>query len=118
MAVDPQNGEAAGFVEVRRYDDNELSDANVYEDYQQNLEREVDNGGFSQYFTNSSGGFAHETILSLKAVGADKTAEILQQAIDQFPGKQVPKDRAERIEVVEQIEEKAGGVWEQLDQKL
>jgi hypothetical protein len=62
----------------------------------QNLEREINNGGFNQYFCNSSGDNTHETIISLKAIGADKTAEILQRAIDQFPNKTVPKDRDER----------------------
>ena len=84
----------------------------------QNLEREVNNGGFNQYFINSSGNYAHETILSLKAIGADKTASILQQAIDQFPNKTVPKDRDERTEIVEQIEEVADEVWDELDQKF
>lgn len=82
----------------------------------QNLEREINNGGFNQYFCNSSGDNAHETILSLKAIGADKTADILQKAIEQFPDKKVPKDRDERNEIVEQIEEVADEVWDELDQ--
>ena len=86
--------------------------------FNQNLEREINNGGFNQYFCNSSGDNAHETILSLKAIGADKTANILQKAIDQFPDKKVPKDRDERTEIVEQIEELADEVWEELDQKF
>jgi len=84
----------------------------------QNLEREINNGGFNQYFINSSGDNAHETILSLKAIGADKTADILQKAIDQFPDKTVPKDRDKRTEIVEQIEEVADEVWNDLDQKF
>ncbi len=84
----------------------------------QNLEREINNGGFNQYFCNSSGDNAHETILSLKTIGADKTASILQKAIDQFPNKTVPKDREERTEIVEQIEEAADEIWNELDQKF
>ena len=34
--------------------------------FNQNLEREINNGGFNQYFYNSAGDFAHETIDSLK----------------------------------------------------
>jgi len=59
----------------------------------QNLEREVNNGGFKLFFINSSGGSAYETILSLQAIAAHTTAEILQQAINQFPVKKVPKDK-------------------------
>jgi hypothetical protein len=84
----------------------------------QNLEREVNNGGFNQYFINSSGDYAHETLGSLKAIGADITAKLLQKAIDQFPNKKVPQDRDERIELVEQIEEIANEVWEELEQKF
>lgn len=84
--------------------------------FNQNLEREINNGGFNQFFFNSSGDFAHETISSLRTIGADKTADILQNAIDQFPGSAVPNDRVKRQEVLEQIEDTANEVWEQLDQ--
>ena len=84
----------------------------------QNLEREINNGGFNQYFINSSGDFAHQTIQSLNAIGAKITADILQKAIDQFPDKQVPRDRDERIDAVEQIEQMANEVWDELDQKF
>jgi len=86
--------------------------------FNQNLEREVNNGGFNQYFYNSSGDFAHETIKSLKIIRADKTADKLQKAIDQFPDKTVPKDRIKRQVVLEKIEETANEIWEELDQKF
>lgn len=86
--------------------------------YNQELEREVNNGGFHLYFDNSPGGYADETILSLKLIGADKTADILQSAIDQFPDKTVPKDRDERQEILEKIQENADEVWDKLDKKF
>jgi hypothetical protein len=86
--------------------------------FNQNLEREINNGGFNQYFYNSSGDFAHETINSLKIIGADKTANILQQAIDQFPDKIVPLNRTERQEVLEKIEETVSEIFEELDEKF
>lgn len=86
--------------------------------FNQNLEREINNGGLNQYFFNSSGDFAHETINSLKVIGANKTADILQKAIDQFPNKEVPKDRAARQVVLEKIEGTSNAVWEELDQKF
>ena len=95
-----------------------LTDAQRTFYYNQNLEREVNNGGFNQYFINSSGDFAHETINSLKIIGANRTADILQSAIDQFPDKKVPSDRDERIELVAQVEETANEKWEDLDQKF
>jgi len=86
--------------------------------YNQNLEREINNGGFSQFFGNSSGDNAHETVLSLQEIGATKTAGMLQQAIDQFPEKTVPKDREERVALIEQIEDVANDVWDELDQRF
>lgn len=83
--------------------------------YNQNLEREVNNGGFSLYFSNSSGDFAHQTIQSLLAIGANKTADILQKAIDQFPNHIVPEDRNKRLETIAQIAKTAGPQWEKLD---
>ena len=86
--------------------------------FNQNLEREVNNGGFNQYFYNSSGDFAHETLISLRSIGANKTADILQQSIDQFPNSVAPKDRSERQNILEQIEDKSNEVWEDLNQKF
>ena len=49
--------------------------------YNQCLEREINNGGFTQYFFNSSGDFAHKTLQSLLTIGANKTADILLKQI-------------------------------------
>jgi hypothetical protein len=86
--------------------------------YNQCLEREINNGGFNQYFLNSSGDFAHKTVQSLQTIGANKTAVILQKAIDQFPNSNVPEERTKRQEILEQIQETADVVWEDLDQKF
>lgn len=86
--------------------------------YNQNLEREINNGGFAQYFLNSSGDFAHETIKSLKLIKADKTAEILEKAIEQFPEKLVSKDRIIRQDILEQMTEIENEIFEELDQKF
>lgn len=83
-----------------------------------NLEGEIANGGFNQFFFNSSGNFAHETVSDLEIIGAFKTSQILQEAINQFPNSIVPKNRQERIEILEQIEEVADEVWDKLDEKF
>ncbi|HMG15984.1 MAG TPA: DMP19 family protein [Saprospiraceae bacterium] len=86
--------------------------------YNQCLEREINNGGFNQYFLNSSGDFAHQTVQSLRTIRANTTADILQKAIDQFPDKKVPQDKTERQEILEQIQDSADPLWEELDQKI
>ncbi len=87
--------------------------------FNQELEREVNNGGFDQYFFNSSGSFAHETMDSLKAVGAKKTAELLQRAIDQFPGGKVPNlTEARRDLMLKLWPDSLNQIWEDLDAKF
>jgi hypothetical protein len=46
------------------------------------LESEVNNGGFHQYFYNSSGVLAPNVVSALKAMGAQATAEIAQRALN------------------------------------
>ena len=83
----------------------------------QNLEREVNNGGFEQFFINSSGDRALETVDSLREIGAHKTAQILQRAAGIFPNSYVPKDRGERIELITESFS-GGGVWDKLDDEF
>lgn len=48
------------------------------------LESEVNNGGFNQFFINSSGEFADMALKSLKLLGATDFYSIMQRAIDIF----------------------------------
>lgn len=51
------------------------------------IESEVNKGGFSQYFINSSAESASFVVEALETLGAPKTAEICKRAIDiAFPG--------------------------------
>jgi hypothetical protein len=95
-----------------------LSDPQKIFYYIQCCEREINNGGFQQFYHNSAGDFAHETNYSLKIIGAYKTANIVMRANDQFPLKVVPKDRTERQKILEQIQDTSGEVWKELDQKF
>ena len=61
----------------------------------QSLEGEVNNGGFSQFFFNSSGDFANEVVSAFEKIGATKTAEICKTAVSIY-GESVPLDRDER----------------------
>jgi len=81
-------------------------------------EGEINNGGINQFYFNSSGDFSHETVTALTAIGAQKTANIIKTANDQFPNKSVPQDRVKRQEILAQIEAKANKVWDELDDKF
>jgi hypothetical protein len=82
------------------------------------LEREINNGGFNQFYFNSSGNFAEETVVSLNAVGALKTAAILFHANSFFPEGKVPKDQEQRQELLEEIEKDGNSKWQQLEDKF
>ena len=66
------------------------------------LEGEVDNGGFSQFFYNSSGDFSNETPAALREIGANKTAAICDKALFPFGGA-LPQNRDEREAVLDNL---------------
>ena len=70
----------------------------------QSLEMEVNNGGFSQYFFNSSGDLANELVDAYLEIGATKTADICKRAVALF-GQSVPADRDERDDFISDNEE-------------
>lgn len=63
------------------------------------LEGEVNNGGFSQFFFNSSGDYANELVDAFTEIGAIKTAEICKKAVSVY-GEYVPTGRAEREDLL------------------
>lgn len=69
----------------------------------QTLEMEVNNGGFYQFFYNSSGDFSNELVSAFTAIGANATATICQKAIAAF-GRDIPVDREEREEMLDELE--------------
>ena len=82
------------------------------------LAEEVNNGGFDQYFFNSAGNYASDALWGLRAIGAEKTASILERAMAQFPGGTVPELRHERQAVMDSLPESVQEVWDALDQEF
>lgn len=78
----------------------------------QTLEQEINNGGFSQYFYNSSGDFANELIDAFTAIGAHKTVAICKKALSAFRGA-VPTARAQRQAALERMH--SDKLWEKCD---
>ncbi|XLS29205.1 DMP19 family protein [Flavobacteriaceae bacterium M23B6Z8] len=81
----------------------------------ENLEREINNGGFRQFYWNSSGDYANETVKALLEIGALKTSFLVNKANQEFAKGEVPKEREERFKMLEAIEEKAESTWNELD---
>lgn len=84
----------------------------------ENLEREINNGGFNQFYFNSSGDYSHQTVDALLKIGAKRTSKIVQKANSEFPYSQVPKDQTTRQILLEQIEEESNSTWELCDQEF
>jgi len=86
--------------------------------YIEMLEGQVNNGGFDQYFFNSSGEYAHETLIALEEIKASQMAEILNRAIKVFPSLPIPKDSEQRRGHMEDIPESVSETWSKLDDEF
>jgi len=76
---------------------------------------QVDNGGFAQFFFNSTGAHARETVEALREMGSRVSASLLEQAISLFPDGAVPFDLDERNDVMQAFPAEVGGLFEKLD---
>lgn|GEM_PF-994395 len=83
---------------------------------------EIDNGGWSQYFFNSSGDHATETVAALEEIGAPREADRLRRAMALFgPGGPSPQ-RRKRMSQLAKISPDAGpdpfdGLYRDYDEK-
>lgn len=69
------------------------------------LEREVNNGGYGQFFVNSSREYATIIVNALRSIGCSKTAEITEKAL-----KIVQKSPMTDVEI-------ANGTWEENEER-
>jgi hypothetical protein len=60
------------------------------------FEAEINNGGFDQFFFNSTGDAWKETLEALDCIAALKTAAILREACSKFPDGDPPSDCSDR----------------------
>ncbi|WP_425397104.1 DMP19 family protein [Aeoliella sp.] len=74
---------------------------------------EVNNGGFLQYFVNSSGSHWQEALAGLKAIGAQRDAVIFSEVLAQFGNDKPSTDRSKRHGQTAQIAEKNDRPFEQ-----
>jgi len=77
---------------------------------------EVINGGISQFFSNSSGNRAHETLASLRTIGAVLCVQLLEKVLSLFPNGIAPADRQKRCELLFAFEERDPQFLEDLTQ--
>ena len=82
------------------------------------LEGQVNNGGFDQFFFNSSGDYTHEILSACEKIKAYKTADLIATAIKAFPVSPVPKDTETRREIMQNLNDSSTKVWDDLDDKF
>jgi Domain of unknown function (DUF4375) len=71
------------------------------------LDAEVNNGGFHQYYLNSRGRLALQTVDALQAIGARDTASMLAAANKDLPYLPLPEDREQRFALLDEVAETA-----------
>ena len=70
----------------------------------EDLEAEVNNGGFNQYFFNAAGNDAAAAMEALDTIGAAAAAALLTDACAKFPGGMPTLDRFRRQEDLERAD--------------
>ena len=83
------------------------------------LEAEVNNGGFAQYFSNSSGRDAPRAEAALRAIGADNCADLVAEAIGTVDGDGLNwANDARRQSRIDSLAANAGDLLNALDEKF
>lgn len=78
------------------------------------MEAEVNNGGWEQYFLNSAGDHAHDAHRALEALGATTAAGILREAMKVFGKDGPPADRGAREQRLLALTEKQRATLDRL----
>ncbi len=80
------------------------------------FEGEVSKGGFRQFFVDPSGDFTAETLQSLREVGAHVSVELLEKVLALFPGKTLPSDRGQRLNLLAQVDAQEPAYYDTFDE--
>ena len=78
---------------------------------------EVNNGGLSQYFFNSSGDYWRDALAGLEAMGFEERLAVLRQAIAKFGSDGPSPDRKRRQEQLAKLERKNDALFDALDDR-
>jgi hypothetical protein len=90
---------------------NEFEKTFIYLDI---LEQNVTDGGFIQFFFNSSGQYTHEVFQAYHAIKAENTVDILTKAIYLFPEMPVPKNLKVRQQILMEKDSNID-LWDEVD---
>lgn len=79
------------------------------------FEKHTSNGGFEEFFWNSSGQFSHEILEAYEKIGAIHTASLIYDAFRLFGEIPIPKSIEHRRAIINGIDPKT---WEVLDREF
>ena len=79
------------------------------------FENHTSNGGFEEFFLNSSGQFAHEILDAYQQIQATETASLIYDAFIVFDEIPIPKDKIIRRKIIENLPKNS---WEKLDNRF
>lgn len=82
------------------------------------LLREMENGGFVQFFRQESAALTEDTLLALEQIKAKNSFDLLSRVVGFFPNGQVPTDEDERDTQFEQVETDYGDEISELDDRF
>lgn len=82
------------------------------------MEMEVNSGGFHSFFYHSYGDWAHETLQALENIGSKRFKEIFERAMGIFPGSKVPKNIANRYEIMDEDEDSIFEILDEIDDEF
>ena len=93
-----------------------ISQQTIY--YISGVTMEVNNGGFDQYYFNSSGNYAKEAVDAFRRIGSDDIADLVASANARFTDGVVSKDRYQRQDDMNLLEDQGKRDWNDLDNKF
>ncbi|MGH9856787.1 MAG: DMP19 family protein [Acidobacteriota bacterium] len=79
------------------------------------LDGEVNNGGFDQFFFNSSGDYSLPTLPALQRIHADYTANLFKQALSTFKNGAPNADREQRWKQMDEFTDAQNHTLSKLD---
>ena len=82
------------------------------------LESQVNNGGFAQYFQSADGHTANAAPSALRAIGAAKCADIVGRALAVVTADRLPDDQSAREQLIESLDESAQAALNALDREF
>jgi len=82
------------------------------------LESQVNNGGFAQYFGSADGHTANFAVAALKRIGASRCADIVARALRTATSGVLPDEQTARVQIINDLNQQAQEALESLDQEF